>query len=151
MKATYLSVNMAEIFQIQRRGWDSLTTQGRHWCGVLPILTDSCTVYAPDPWRDITRWCGDCKEQAPITPTLYHSALIFHYKLQLTDVSCCCFLPTADRWYYKTKLLKVVPHTSKCNHKIPIPLSSVTLSCIFFKLCTFNDRNILWSYTQLRK
>ena len=72
-----------ETFQVQRRGRDSLTTQGRHWRGVLPVSGDSCPQHAPDPRRDITRGRGYCKKQTPSTPTLHHSALAICCKLQL--------------------------------------------------------------------
>jgi len=94
------TLKFPEIFQIQRRGWDSLTAQGRHWCGVLPICTDSCTLHAPDPWRDITRWRSNCKEQTPTIPTPHHSALVIFI------ASCSCmvyhtavhFSPRASRY-----------------------------------------------------
>jgi hypothetical protein len=72
-----------EIFQVQRRGGDRLTTQGRHWRGVLPVSGDSCSLHDPDPRRDITSWRGDCKKQTPTTPTLHQSALAICCKLQL--------------------------------------------------------------------
>lgn len=115
-----MSVSTTEIFQIQRRGRDSLTTQGRHWCGVLPIFADSCAVHAPNSWRDIARWCGDCKEQAPFASALRHSALVTRHKLQLPHVLPLTTLVSSRQVFLivTSHLLEVVHHLSKCDHKI---------------------------------